>query len=392
MEEQGQRPKYIEMFGDLDRSDLGQMNSGFSFPYVHTMKYRILEKALQDGHSIHDLYLALEEIGELHFDDRKSANHRQCLCFLIAHASITQQQLDEAVNDWLAYPSDLLDKNYPFFNEFFTLSMVKRGLSLVRNAMGDLRPLAQIEALGRESQLVEAFFLSALYNDDLEALEHLNQSATLRTEFTTEDCSSAIDHVIHCERDSSPNYQDYYQGYKPFPNVQAKYYRPRPLRDYWLQITGAISEASLTGLERVFDPQFSPRLGSDAVLELAADGTLTIDKRVVAKAFLVNHILAGADCRRAYLTLVYGRIEALDFLDQPITIDAVLKFALAPGAETPWALPVFLAMFNTEELLAHDRGQECLMLLHQMTNDPSYLPLIDSLTYRGKAFAGDLGL
>lgn len=392
MEEQGQVPKYLKIFGDLERSDLGQMNSSVSFPYVHTMKYRILEKALQDGHSIHDLYLALKEIGELHFGDRKSANHRQCLCFLIAHAPISQQQLDEAINDWLAYPSDLMDKTYPFFSEYFTLGMVKRGLSLVRDAKGDLRPLAQIESLGKETQLVDAFFLSALYSDDLEALDHLHQSATLRTEFTAEDCSSAIDYVIHCERDSSPNWQAYYEGYKPFPNVHAKYYRPRPLRDYWLQITGAISEASLTDLERVFDPKFSPQLGSDAVLELAADTTLTKDKQSVAKAFLVKHILAGADCHRAYLTLVHGRIEALDFLDQPITVEAVLKLALTQGTEKSWLYPVFVAMFTTEELLGHDCGQACLVLMHQMTNDQSYLPLIDSLQYRGKAFAADLGL
>jgi hypothetical protein len=392
MVEQGQRPKYLKIFGDLERSDLEQMNSTISFPYVHTMKYRILEKALHEGHSIHELYLALKEIGELHFGDRKSANHRQCLCFLIAHASISQQQLDEAINDWLAYPSDLMDKTYPFFSEYFTLGMVKRGLTLVRDAKGDLRPLAQIEALRTDTQLMEAFFLSALYSDDLEALEHLHQSATLRTEFTTEDCSSAIDHVLHCERDSSPNWQAYYEGYKPFPNVQAKYYRPRLLRDYWLQITGAISEASLTDLERVFDPKFSPKLGSDAVLELTSDNTLTTEKRAVAIAFLVKHIQAGADCRRAYLTLVHGRIEALDFLDQPITVDAVLKLALTRGTETSWISPVFMAMFTTDELNAHARGQECLVIMHQMTNDLSYLPLIDSLQYRGQAFAADLGL
>lgn len=391
MEEQGQRPKYLEIFGDLERSDLGQLNSSVSFPYVHTMKYRILEKALQEGHSIHDLYLALKEI-DLHFEDRKSANHRQCLCFLIAHASISQEQLDEAINDWLAYPADLLDKTYPFFSEYFTLGMVKRGLSLVRDTKGDLRPLAQIEALRKDTQLVDAFFLSALYSDDIEAVEHLYQSSALRTEFTTEDCSSAIDYVIHCERDSSPNWKAYYQDYKPFPNVQAKYYRPRLLRDYWLEITGAISEASWTDLERVFDPKYSPMLGSDAVLELASDKTLTTEKRAVAIAFMVKHILSGAECRRAYLTLVHGRIEALDFLDQPITIDAVLKLALARDTETSWVFPVFMAMFTTEELNAHERGQECLVIMHQMTKDLSYLQQIDSLQYRGQAFAVDLGL
>lgn len=392
MEDQGQRPNYLSVFGDLDRFDLEQMISTVSFPYIHTQKYQILAKTLGEGHSIHTLYLALKEIGDLHFPDRKAGNHRQCLNFLLAHAPISQQQLDEAVTDWLAYPADLLDKTYPFFNEFFTLGMVKRGLSLVRDAKGALRPLEHFEALGSNTQLVEAFFLSALYSDDLEALYHLQQSATLRTEFTSNDCSSAVDDVIHYQRDASPNWLPYAEGHTPFPNVKAKYYRPRPLRDYWLQIAGAISEGSMATLEQIFEPKFSPLLGSVAFLELANDETLTAEKMKVAKAFLVKHIEAGADVRLAFLTLVYGRIDALDFLDEPLSLDDVVEQACKRDEKGSWVFPFFLFMFSTEEVQAHDRSQECLVLLHQITNDQSYLLLIDSLQYRGKAFAADLGL
>ncbi|WP_274644377.1 hypothetical protein [Pseudomonas serbica] len=392
MDYQGQAPKYLKIFGDLERSALGQMNAEVAFPYVHTMKFRLLEKALHEGYSIHELFLALKEIGELHFDDRKSANHRRCLCFLIAHAAITQQQLDAAVNDWLAYPSDLLDKTYPLFNELFTVDMVKRGLSLVRDAKGALRPLANIEAISNGTQLTEAFFLSALYSDDLDALEHLQQSPTLRREFTTNDCSKAVDDLIHWERDAPPGWASYYEGYKPLPNVQATYYRHRPLREYWLQITAAISEGSMATLERVFDPKFSAKLGSEAVLALASDNTLTSDVLEVPKAFLVKHIEAGADVKLAFLTLAYGRIEALDFVDEPISLDDVVQKTLSREENLSWVFPLFLFMFSREEVHAHERGQECLMLRHQITKDPSYLPLIDSLQYRGKAFAADLGL
>jgi hypothetical protein len=393
MEEKGHRPTYLEIFGDLEHQDLLTMNYCITFPYVTHQKYQILEKALLDGHSPHELYLALHEIGALHFDHRKPTNHRKCLNILIAHAPITQHQLDAIFDDWLAYPSDLLGNEYPMFTDSFTVSMVKRGLSLVRDVQGVLRPLAQIEAIGKSTEQVESFFLSALFSDDLEALEHLQQSATLRTLFTDSDCSNAVDVVIHYERDVSEAWKPYYEGYKRFPGVQAKYYQQRPLRDYWLQITGAISEGSMSELERVFEPKFSPRLGGDAVLELVSDSTLiTPEKQSVSKAFLVKHILAGADCSRAYRRLVHGRIEALDFLDLPIMLDEVVELAFKRDVASSWVFQVFLAMFTTEEILAHDRGQECLVLLHQITNDQSYLQLIDSLQYRGKAFAGDLGL
>jgi hypothetical protein len=148
----------------------------------------------------------------------------------------------------------------------------------------------------------------------------------------------------------------------------------------------------MAALERVFDPKFSAKLGSEAVLALASDSTLTSDVLEVPKAFLVKHIEAGADVKLAFLTLAYGRIEALDFGDEPISLDDVVQKTLSREENLSWVFPLFLFMFSREEVHAHERGQECLMLRHQITNDPSYLLLIDSLQYRGKAFAGDLGL
>jgi hypothetical protein len=109
--------------------------------------------------------------------------------------------------------------------------------------------------------------------------------------------------------------------------------------------------------------------------------------------FLALHIKAGVDAYPAYLEARYGRVKAMDFLDDPRDAEEIIDWCMGSRLrERSQDHSFFLAMLAPEELLKHERGQECLQRVHELTRDAKLLPLITSLQYRGKAFGEDLSL
>lgn len=384
-------PSFKDVFGNLSESSANFLWwGGMTFPYVDSPKYKVLEQAILAGYSLHTIYRLLNELpsaGE--YDDMKP-QHRGALNIVVAHAPLSQRLLDGIVKDWSDYPNDLCRGVYPFIPDSWTIGMAKRGLSLVRDADCSLHPIEWFEKIVESKDQAASFFLSALCTDDLEAVDHLRKSALLRSFYTERNCSDAVDGILKYDGAVPENKSSYFEGQRPFPRVIARYHHPRVMRDYWENIAIAIADESLSQMIKAFDPNLSRRLGSDAFLEIEKD-KLTGDKLLVAQAFLVKHIKAGADCKLACLTLLHGRIAAMDFMDEPLSIDEVIDESMSK--ERRYALfPIFLLLFPIEELVAHPRSKECLAVLHSITRDPSYLPLIDDLQYQSAAFAEDLGL
>lgn len=384
-------PTLQDIFGELpEASNNFAWWSGIRFSHAANANYNALEKAILAGHSIHTLYNLLCGLPANDRNDSPSFQVRRSFNLIFINASLTQQLIDGFFQDWSDYPEELCGEIFPFIPDAWSLGMAKRGLSLMRDAGGRLRAIEDIEKIVKSKDQAAVFFLSAICNDDLQAIDHLQQSTLLRSYYTERDCRDAVDGILRYEGSEDDEKSHFYENYRPFPTVAARYHHRRPMRDYWTLINVAIADESMEQMHRAFDPDLSRRLGSDAFLEIAKE-KLTGDKLLIAQAFLVKHIQAGADCKRACLALLHGRIEAMDFMDEPLLLDEVIDEAMSK--ERKYALfPLFMLLFPIEEVAAHPRGRECLVVLHSITRDPSYLPLIDDLQYQATAFAADLGL
>lgn len=268
--------------------------------------------------------------------------------------------------------------------------LAREGRNLVRQRKGSLVPDSALRAF---IPVAPTFYISAILNDDLEAIDHLNTLSEMRSKFSSEDIRKECNRV----RDWSNKYPEFTHRYFLSLKINKVYDRFRketPLTDYFNKIANVIKEEK--GLDKGFDAALSLRFGPsmiNSILEkyskLAGDGQLK-----VRDMFLAKHILAGVDAYPAYLESRFGRVKAMDFIDDPRESQDIIDWCLGTRTreERGQDHSFFLTMLAPEELLKHERGQECLQRVHELTRDPKLLQLITSLQYRGKAFGEDLSL
>lgn len=350
-------------------------------------------QAFEDGFSPSDVFRALSEMTV----DAGDQN-RESVFLAIAYSKIGPVQFESFFQDWLHHSEDLLGKvgspkRYPAFNEVETAVMAKRGISLVRRPDGSLRPVEELQSFAGTRAQVFSFIHSALLLDDLEGLDHLESIPGMAQYFDQEELVELVDAFVHYSRDFEGNGAEHFEGLAPIPNVMARFYIVRPMRDYWLAITGAISKGSVAALEASFDSNLSLKGGSDLVLEILQDKTIREPlQRKVAIAYLVKHIGAGANMFDAFHVIQHGRVAAKDFAGSPVPLDAVVRLALSQDASDEEPFELFLLMYTTDQILEHDRGQDCFKLLYSLTGDLKYMACIESMEYRGKAFLNELGI
>ena len=350
-------------------------------------------QAFEAGYSPFEIFTALcsKSVGGEH-------NHRATVFLAIAHAHIGQLEFDQVFRDWLDHSKDLLgnvgsSKRFPAFNEAETAVMVKRGISLVRRADGTLRPHEELEGFAGKGGQAFSFIQSALLHDDLEALEHLELTPGMAKRIDHDDIVEFVDSIVHAKREFADKGEEHFEGLPAIPRVMERFYTHRLMRDYWLAITGAISKGSMDALEASFDDKLSIRGGSDLVLDLINDQTITLPtQRSVATAYVAKHVAAGADMVDAYHVMVLGRVYAKDFAGTPVPLDAVVSRALSQDSVVRGQSQWFLFMYTTEQILEHHSGQDCLKVLYRMTGDLKYMACIESLEFRGQEFLKELGV
>jgi hypothetical protein len=268
--------------------------------------------------------------------------------------------------------------------------LAREGRNLVRQRRGSLVPDSALRAF---VPVAPTFYISAILNDDLEAIDHLNTIPEMRAKFSADDIRKECNRV----RDFSNKFSEFTHTYFLSLKINKVYDRFRkelPLTDYFNKISNAIKEEK--GLDEHFDASLSLRFGPSmisSILEkhskLAGDGQLK-----VRDMFLAKHIKAGVDAYSAYLESRFGRVKAMDFIDDPRDSQDIIDWCLGSRTreERGQDHSFFLAMLTPEELLKHERGQDCLRRVHELTRDVNVLKLITSLQYRGKAFGEDLSL
>lgn len=268
--------------------------------------------------------------------------------------------------------------------------LAREGRNLVRQRKGSLM---QESALRAFIPVAPTFYISAILNDDLEAIDHLNTIPEMRSKFSSDDIRKECNRV----RDFSNKYSEFTHRYFLSLKINKVYDRFRketPLTNYFNKIANVIKEEK--GLDNGFDAVLSLRFGPtmiNSILEkyskLAGDGQLK-----VRDMFLAKHILAGVDAYPAYLESRYGRVKAMDFIDDPRESQDIIDWCLGTRTreERGQDHSFFLTMLAPDELLKHERGQECLQRVHELTRDVNVLKLITSLQYRGKTFGEDLSL
>ena len=350
-------------------------------------------QALECGYSPYEIFKALSSTS-VGAEDQ----HRATVFLAIAHANIGPVGFDQVFQDWLDYSEDLLGKvgsakRFPAFNEVETAVMVKRGISLVHRADGSLRPHDELQRFAGKGGQAFSFIQSALLHDDLEALEHLESTPGMAKRIDHDDIVEFVDSIVHAKREFAEKGEEHFEGLPPIPSVTARFYTQRAMRDYWLAITGAISKGSMEALEASFDPVLSVRGGSDLVLDLLNDETITLPaQRSVATAYVAKHVAAGADMVDAYHVMTLGRVYAKDFSGAPVPLDVVVSRSLSQDSGVRRNFQWFLLMYTPEQILEHHSGQDCLKVLYRMTGDLKYMACIESLEFRGQEFLKELGV
>lgn len=350
-------------------------------------------QALECGYSPYEIFKALSSTS-VGAEDQ----HRATVFLAIAHANIGPVGFDQVFQDWLDYSEDLLGKVgsaklFPAFNEVETAVMVKRGISLVHRADGSLRPHDELQRFAGKGGQAFSFIQSALLHDDLEALEHLESTPGMAKRIDHDDIVEFVDSIVHAKREFAEKGEEHFEGLPPIPSVTARLYTQRAMRDYWLAITGAISKGSMEALEASFDPVLSVRGGSDLVLDLLNDETITLPaQRSVATAYVAKHVAAGADMVDAYHVMTLGRVYAKDFSGAPVPLDVVVSRSLSQDSGVRRNFQWFLLMYTPEQILEHHSGQDCLKVLYRMTGDLKYMACIESLEFRGQEFLKELGV
>lgn len=296
--------------------------------------------------------------------------------------------LSKLLNEVIQNPEEL--SGIPEFWVPDIARLAREGRNLVRQRKGSLM---QDSALRAFISVAPTFYMSAILNNDVEAIDHLNTIPEMRSKFSSEDIRKECNRV----RDFSNKYPEcthrYFLGLK-INKVCDRFRKETPLTDYFNKISNVIKEEK--GLDNSFDAALSLRFGPfmiSSILEkhskIAGDGQLK-----VRDMFLAKHILAGVDAYPAYLESRYGRVKAMDFIDDPRDNQDIIDWCLGSRTreERGQDHSFFLAMLAPEVLLKHERGQECLQRVHELTRDVNLLKLITSLQYRGKAFGEDLSL
>ena len=265
--------------------------------------------------------------------------------------------------------------------------MSANGHSLVRSRSGIIIPDKILDSISISCDVVKAVFTSAVLTGDLDAIEHLNLKFSYRSQFNSRDmgflCKSISDFS-----DYDPILYSRVASNFDVSGVLRKHSKRRAFSDYMESIVNYVCSPASSA--DVFDLELSKKAGPTLISSLldVFDQTIKDDEVNRRNKLLARHVLNTDGSYMAFLESRHGRVGALDYVDDPINNLEVIDYCLDQDNR----LDFFLCMFSIEELLQHDKGQECLRRVFEMTRDPKVLEKIDSLEFKGQAFHDDLGL
>lgn len=241
-----------------------------------------------------------------------------------------------------------------------------------------------------------SFYMSAVWKDDVEAINHLNKMPEMREHVRIEDIQEIFEKIDRYTHYVPSSFHGYFSKLKTPINVRNKFCEVTPILTYANNVDEAVRSGSMKSLDDVFDPALSIRAGYSLISDVAklcnldsrARAQLNINK--VAASCVVKLIESGVPIYPAYLELRYGRYGVIDLIDTPPNRKEIIdRYLDEPKPGSP-DMTFVLLMFTVDELLEHERGQDLLERLHGYTNDAKLLKHITSLEYRGKAFSSDL--
>lgn len=268
--------------------------------------------------------------------------------------------------------------------------------SLIRDEQNRLLQHSDLLKFTSRREQALSFYMSAVWKDDVEAINHLNKMPEMREHVSIEDIQEIFEKMDRYTHYVPSSFHGYFSKLKTPINVRNKFYEVTPILTYANNVNEAVRSGSIKALNDVFDPALSIRAGysliSDVVKlcnqEIRARTQLNIN--TVAAACIVKLIESGVPVYPAYLELKYGRYGVIDLINTPPNRKVIIERCLdEPKSGSP-DMTFALMMFTVDELLEHERGQELLERLHSFTNDAKLLKHITSLEYRGKAFSSDL--
>lgn len=265
--------------------------------------------------------------------------------------------------------------------------MSVNGHSLVRSRSGSIIPDKILDPISSSCDVVKTIFASAALTGDLEAIEHLNLKSLYRAQFNSSDMGFLCKAIADFS-DYDPILYSRVTANFDVAGVLKKHSKRRVFSDYMESIINYICRSASSS--DVFDLELSKKSGPALISSLleVLDQTIKDDEVKRRNKILSQHVLNTDGSHMAFLEARYGRVGALDYVDDLINNLEVIDYCLDQGNKFDF----FLCMFSIEELLQHDKAQDCLRRVFEMTRDPKVLEKIDSLEFKGQAFHDDLGL
>lgn len=265
--------------------------------------------------------------------------------------------------------------------------MSVNGHSLVRSRSGRINSDKMLDSVSINCDVAKTFFTSAALTGDLEAIEHLNLKSSFRSQFNSRDMEFLCKTIVDFSNSSQMLYNRVARNFD-VSGVLKSYSKKRAFSDYMDSIINYVCKPECSA--NIFDLELSKKSGPTLISSLldVFDQTIKYDEVTRRNKILSQHILNTDGSHMAFLEARYGRVGALDYVDDPINKLEVIDYCL----DQENRLDFFLCMFSIDELLQHDKGQDCLRRVFEMTRDPKVLEKIDSLEFKGQAFHDDLGL